>query len=373
MKKVFYFLFIVLFIVSNTSAYALTAEEMLLLKRGGISDEKILEIQRKEGSAPAPKINPFDWNEDGKKDIIAGSMGYNAGSFGDNVLRGYVFVHLNIGTNLQPIFDNPIKIPDLEVNWGSNVGDVSRSSAGNLVFLDIDPYIVDWNNDGKKDFVIGQASGEISVFINMGTNKQPIFAPERRLNNGSLDVGLHSSPAIVDWNGDGKKDLVVGNQKGEVYVFLNIGEDSVPEFPSNGIKTDIKVPGYATPFTVDWNNDGKFDVVCGSSDGKIYIFLNEGDSMNPKFSKAQTLQVNNKEIKLPSPTSVIAVDWDDDEKIDLLVSNKELTDLKASFDTGRQVTIPLGIYILINTGTKEKPEFKELKEIKGKFRDDTVL
>ncbi len=28
----------------------------------------------------------------------------------------------------------------------------------------------------------------------------------------------------------------------------------------------------------------------------------------------------------------------------------------------------LGMYLLLNTGTKEKPEFKELKQIKGKFQ-----
>ena len=27
----------------------------------------------------------------------------------------------------------------------------------------------------------------------------------------------------------------------------------------------------ATPFTVDWNNDGKFDVICGSGMAKVYI------------------------------------------------------------------------------------------------------
>ncbi|MFZ3065434.1 MAG: VCBS repeat-containing protein [Nitrospirota bacterium] len=341
MKRFYYLLAVLLAVVVYVATtYALTAEEMLLLKRGGISDEKILEIQRKEGSAPAPKINPFDWNEDGKKDIISGSK------------SGRVYVYLNTGTNLQPIFGKTIEIEGVEI--------MRRS----------DPYIADWNNDGKKDILVGSNSGEISVFINKGTNQQPIFGAEIKLNGGSLDVGYDSSPTMVDWNGDGKKDLVVGNRNGDVFVFLNVGEDLAPEFPTNGMKTDIKVHGYATPFIVDWNNDGKFDVVCGSEDGKIYIFINEGDNKNPKFGKERTLQVNNKEFKLQSPTSVIAVDWDDDGKTDLLVSNRET---KEKDPGGRENIISLGIYLLLNTGTKEKPEFKELKEIKGKFWDDTVL
>lgn len=105
MKRLYY-LFAVLLavVVCAVTAYALTAEEMLLLKRGGISDEKILEIQKKEGATPtATKINPFDWNEDGKKDIISGSK------------SGRVYVYINKGTNQQPIFDKPIEIPDVEI------------------------------------------------------------------------------------------------------------------------------------------------------------------------------------------------------------------------------------------------------------------
>jgi WD40 repeat protein len=338
----FFFLFIIVFV---TVAYALTPEEILLLKRSGVSDEKILEIQKKEASfppQPAPKINPFDWNEDGKKDIISGSD------------RGRVYVYLNTGTNKEPVFDKATEIYDVEIMRFSK------------------PYIVDWDNDGKKDFVIGSSSGEISLFLNKGTNLKPRYGFETKLNDGDLDVGNASSPAMVDWNGDGKKDLIVGDRRGRVHVFLNKGTDSAPSFSSEGIKTSIEVPNRATPFIVDWDNDGKFDVICGSSDGKVYIFINKGDSKNPKFyGKSQTLQVNNKELKLSSSTSVIAVGWDDDGKTDLLVSNKGEVEEGPAPD--RKNIVPLGIYLLFNTGTKEKPEFKELKPIKGKFREDTVL
>ncbi len=311
-----------------------------------------LEIQKKEEVNKPTPINLYDWNDDGKKDIISGSK------------SGHVFVYLNRGTNQEPVFDMDMvfRIPYIIVEGES------------------DPCIVDWNDDGKKDLLVGQGSGEVFKFKNRGTNQQPLFAAvqasdeqvfveEQKVNNGDLDVGNYSSPAMVDWNGDGKKDLIVGNQKGAVYVFLNIGYGY--ELSSDGIETDIKVPKKATPFIVDWNNDGKFDVISGSSDGRVYIFINEGDSKNPKFSKPQTVQVNNKELKLLNPTSVIALDWDDDGRTDLLVSHKAV--IESDLRTGLENIIPTGIYLLLNTGTKEKPEFKELKQIKGNFRDDTVL
>lgn len=301
--------------------------------------KEILEMQKNQMISAVSAINSSDWKEVSKRYIITGSN------------SGLVYVYVNEEKKHEPLFGKPLVI---------NVG----------IREDSDPYIVDWNNDGKKDFVIGAKNGEVLVFINKGTNQFLQLGKEIKLNNGDLDVGSSSSPAMVDWNGDGKKDLIVGNRAGSVLVFFNIGEDYDPTFSSKGIKTDIKVTSNATPFVVDWNNDGKFDVVCGSWDGSVYIFINEGDSKNPKFSKAQMLQVDNKELKLPNNTSVIAVDWDKDGKTDLLVSNKEGTEKDPG---GRDKIIPLGIYLLLNTGTKEKPEFKELKEIKGKFRDDTVL
>ena len=313
---------------------ALPDEEILSQKKAGVSEERILEMWKKdegkEGAAhPAQttNLNFFDWNEDGKKDILFGS---------DN---GSVYVYLNKGTNQQPVFDSVHEIPDVKVEDKA------------------DPFIVDWNNDGKKDILAGSGPGEVSIFINRGSNEQPIFEKERKFNDGNLDVGFSSSPAVIDWNGDGKKDLLIGNSRGDIYIFLNIGFNVSPQFLDDGIKTPISVSGYATPFIVDWNNDGKFDVVSGSSDGRVYVFINEGDSKNPKFSKPHTVQVNNKEVALPGPTSVIALDWDDDGKTDILVANK-----------GKS-----GVYLLLNTGTKEKPEFKELKPVKGKFRDDTAL
>lgn len=346
---------------SANASTALTPEEILLLKKAGVSDEKILEMHKKKGTAlpqpalapqpaptvqpaaPAPPINAFDWNEDGKKDIITGSD------------SGHVYVYLNSGANPHPAFDKPVKIPGVKAQRLS------------------DPYITDWNSDGKKDAIVGQASGEVSVFINTGTNKSPLFGDEIKLNDGRLDVGQYSSVSVVDWNADGKKDLLIGNSKGKLYIFLNMnkGDDSSPQFSEedNGIETAIRVSGYATPVVVDWNNDGKFDVVCGSEDGRVYVFINEGSAKAPKFGKAQILQVNNKELKLPSPTSVIAMDWDNDGKMDFLVSNKKVVEQIG----GRTEETPLGFFLLMNTGTKEKPEFKELKPVKGNFMDDAVL
>ncbi len=46
-----------------------------------------------------------------------------------------------------------------------------------------------------------------------------------------LAVDRHSAPEVVDWNNDGAKDLVVGQfGYGYIWLFLNQGTDSSPVF-----------------------------------------------------------------------------------------------------------------------------------------------
>jgi hypothetical protein len=45
-----------------------------------------------------------------------------------------------------------------------------------------------------------------------------------------LDLTGHTAPAVTDWNEDGRKDLVVGNIKGNIWLFLNQGTDLNPVF-----------------------------------------------------------------------------------------------------------------------------------------------
>ncbi|MHC4942983.1 MAG: hypothetical protein ACYTG7_08195 [Planctomycetota bacterium] len=46
-----------------------------------------------------------------------------------------------------------------------------------------------------------------------------------------LDLGQYSAPDVVDWNNDGRKDLVVGTfEEGYIYLLLNEGTDLNPLF-----------------------------------------------------------------------------------------------------------------------------------------------
>ena len=55
------------------------------------------------------------------------------------------------------------------------------------------PCFVDWNGDGKRDLIIGQfASGKIRLYLNQGTDTAPVFKDFSYLQAGGKDISLPS-------------------------------------------------------------------------------------------------------------------------------------------------------------------------------------
>jgi hypothetical protein len=53
------------------------------------------------------------------------------------------------------------------------------------------PCAVDWNGDGKKDLVIGQfQNGAIRLYLNQGTNAAPVFGDFTFLETGGKAIKL---------------------------------------------------------------------------------------------------------------------------------------------------------------------------------------
>jgi hypothetical protein len=69
------------------------------------------------------------------------------------------------------------------------------------------------------------------------------------------------------------------------------------------------------------NSDGLFDIVAGSADGYIYLFLNTGSSGAPLFMGPAFLECGGRPIHHISATRPYVTDWNHDGCTDLLVGD----------------------------------------------------
>ncbi len=55
------------------------------------------------------------------------------------------------------------------------------------------PCVTDWNNDGKKDLVVGQwqfGGGKIALYLNTGADAAPVFSKPEYLKAGGAEINL---------------------------------------------------------------------------------------------------------------------------------------------------------------------------------------
>lgn len=76
--------------------------------------------------------------------------------------------------------------------------------------------------------VCGQVDKSVALPANLPVLKAGM---QIRAANKPLCVGHTACPEVLDWNHDGKKDLLVGTfEEGKVMLFLNQGTDAAPRF-----------------------------------------------------------------------------------------------------------------------------------------------
>jgi hypothetical protein len=148
-------------------------------------------------------------------------------------------------------------------------------------------------------------------------------------------TGTASTVHAVDWNGDGKLDLLVGNIGGGVYLVPNEGDAKSFAFGKEeklqAAGKAISAPGGdAGPFAADWDGDGKLDLLVGAGDGSVWLYRNLGKGKLPELAVGVQLVPPGKtsygadvpkEPRRGTRAKVCAADWNGDGKLDLLVGD----------------------------------------------------
>jgi hypothetical protein len=197
------------------------------------------------------------------------------------------------------------------------------------------PRVVNWNHDGRKDLLIGQADGTILIYLNVGTNSDPQFDGGAYVQAGpapgtDIDIGFRATPIMVDWNRDGRDDLLIGAGDGRLQLFLDTAASGTPQLAAAVMVqqggADLVVPGArSSPEYADFDGDGDRDLLTGNTWGMLLLYENQGTDAAPIFAAASQVLAGGVPVDLPGdPRSrPFVTDWTNRGHLDILVGSAD--------------------------------------------------
>jgi hypothetical protein len=221
-----------------------------------------------------PKIALFDWNKRGLSDLTIGNY------------IGQVLLIPNTGSAQNPEFRQPADLSRITIPTGNKLWCILPS-----------PAVWDMNGDGSPDLLLGEGSysaNAIHILLNRSSSNVPKFDETGRFYLAYGDGREVLTPTVVDYNGDGLPDVVVGASDGKVCVYLNPGnwkagmEFKMASEISFGGSTTIG--GVVAPYAADINQDGLFDLIIGKNNGRIALAINKGTKQEPKFDRPEEIR-----------------------------------------------------------------------------------
>jgi len=338
---------------------------------------KILEFGLETHAAPGL----FDWDEDGDLDLLVGqkngtlSLYRNEGTiFEPNwVFAERNFQLIDIGGESTPAFVDVDGDGDADMVIGSANPAVflyenrMRGNQRSLWNISTNLFkfhklvvtgnrasiaVGDLDKDGDLDLVVGEAKGNLNYYENVGTNKEPDWV--LRTEELIFITGMeNSAPALGDIDGDGDLDLLVGEKQGQIALILNDGTPQVPRWVlKDQAYFQIDVGSNSVPRQLDIDNDGDLDLLIGNFAGRVILYENKGTRTNPIFAVASARFGSAKVVRNAVPAFF---DWsqnkhsdmilgDDDGKVHLLLSPGKYSEENAIWTLDERALFTFNVY-----------------------------
>lgn len=251
---------------------------------------------KKWGNLFAPAT--WDWNRDGRDDLLLGEGSYSANS---------IHLLVNQGAASKPVFDE-------------NNTSVLAYGMG---LEQLTPTVVDYNGDGQMDLLVTERSGKVAIYLNNGKpwkpgvvlpfdsfiavggvkpagatpTKDPLTAATAP---GLLSVGGIATIAAGDMNGDGLFDLVFGKSNGKIAISLNGGTKTDPKFAA-----PVEMKGDAG--TLPFNAPSGWECDFGLDRGNFYGFVSIVKEADDAEAKPVEGKACLKAGYAPSPNKIMGI------------------------------------------------------------------
>ena len=137
------------------------------------------------------------------------------------------------------------------------------------------PAFCDIDGDDDLDFFAGSSIGTISFCRNIGTKSSAIWdTPDTNYHN--INIDFFSKPTFMDIDHDNDYDMFIGTRSNISFI-ENIGSETSPIWAptvTNFIDVSMLDDTDFTPCAYDLDYDGLDDLLVGSDKGSIYLWKN---------------------------------------------------------------------------------------------------
>lgn len=271
-------------------------------------------IEVGEGAYPAF----FDYDNDGLKDLFIGNYGYwGASGYGHQIAQ-----FRNTGTPTVPKYEL--------VTRDYDGFDGTGSPLSSLGIINMVPAFGDLDGDGDSDMMIGGYNGRIHYFRNIASAGAlahfVLIAANLQNSMGRIiDVGDYAAPQIVDMDGNGTNDLVIGSRNGKLAYYRHSGTTPIPVMDSithffGGVSTTLPfyLTGYSYPHV--FKQGSVTNMLVGTESGYIRRYNNIDGNLGGTFTMVDSTFLD---IFQGSRVAPHGSDINGDGLMDLIVGNYE--------------------------------------------------
>lgn len=212
------------------------------------------------GTLPVP--SSVDWDGDGALDLMVGNS------------EGFVLFFKNIGDNVNPKFLPGTRVlaggREIQVQGGYS-GSIQGTGESRWGYLS--PTVIDWTGNGLPDIVMGDITGNYTVYINRGTKTKPLLDAAKSLYCEGLELhGMWRSRAAVGMFGK-RMGLAIVDGDDQFHMYWKMDDYNVEDGgkllldDGSTILTSAEPAGGTGRCKLDffdYDGDGKLDLIIGN-------------------------------------------------------------------------------------------------------------